>query len=36
MNKHRRDETPPLKVMAKKFGHKKLRVGAAISRKRAS
>ena len=35
MNKHRRDETPPLKVMAKKFGHKKLRVGAAISRKRA-
>ena len=35
INKHRRDETPPLKVMAKKFGHKKLRVGAAISRKRA-
>jgi uncharacterized radical SAM protein YgiQ len=35
INKHRRDETPPLKVMAKKFGHKKLRVGVAISRKRA-
>ena len=35
INKYRRDETPPLKVMAKKFGHKKLRVGAAISRKRA-
>jgi len=32
---HARDETPPLKVMAKKFGHKKLRGGAAVSRKRA-
>ena len=35
VRQHARDETPPLKVMAKKFGHKKLRVGAAISRKRA-
>jgi uncharacterized radical SAM protein YgiQ len=35
IRQHARDETPPLKVMAKKFGHKKLRVGAAISRKRA-
>jgi uncharacterized radical SAM protein YgiQ len=35
VRQHHRDETPPLKVMAKKFGHKKLRVGAAISRKRA-
>lgn len=31
---HSRDATPSLKVMAKKFGHKKLRAGAAISRKR--
>lgn len=31
----RRDETPPLKAVAKKFGHKKLRPGAAIQRKRA-
>ena len=35
VRQHARDETPPLKVMAKKFGHKKLRVGAAVSRKRA-
>ena len=35
LRQHARDETPPLKVMAKKFGHKKLRVGAAVSRKRA-
>ena len=34
IRKHSRDETPPLKVMAKKFGHKKLRAGAAIARKR--
>jgi len=35
VRQHARDETQPLKVMAKKFGHKKLRVGAAVSRKRA-
>jgi radical SAM superfamily enzyme YgiQ (UPF0313 family) len=35
MRRPRRDETPPLKTAAKKFGQKKLRPGAAIQRKRA-
>jgi uncharacterized radical SAM protein YgiQ len=35
MRRPRRDETPPLKTVAKKFGQKKLRPGAAIQRKRA-
>jgi uncharacterized radical SAM protein YgiQ len=34
LRRPRRDETPPLKSVAKKFGHKKLRPGAAIQRKR--
>ncbi len=35
LRRPRRDETPPLNTVARKFGHKKLRPGAAIQRKRA-
>jgi len=32
--RNRSAETPPLKTLAKRFGQKKLRPGAAIQRKR--